>query len=265
MTPDSRSSRTIPPSAAPAVCRGAPRGLVCNLRLEPDEAEARPSARVTADLQGAEVEGVTVFRSSPAHLELRVRVKVRPTTAPGRYPGSLHVGGLTVPIVAEVEPAPRVHCEPSRLLLDAKPRGTASADITLLNTGNVPCVVPTSSTFCLFDGHGIDHAVWVALSGEPTPEKQRIDLLLDDLAESHGGLVRARTAKGGGPIPPGEARTVRLTLRFSERLRPHSRYVGAWDLDGVRLPVRVNVIGPQPSPTEEENEPSPTEEENEKA
>ena len=83
-------------------------------------------------------------------------------TTPGSYPGSLQIGWLAVPIVAEAEPSPRV-CEPSRLVLDVKPRATLTTDLRLLNTGNVPCVVPMTSTFCLFDGHGIDHAIWVAL------------------------------------------------------------------------------------------------------
>jgi hypothetical protein len=254
MTPNTLRTGGTPASAAPTVCRGKPGRLMCSLTIEVGAGEFRAGARVTAALQGAEVQGVTVFGSTAAHPELRVSLQARSTTAPGRYPGSLQIGGLTVPIVAEVEPSPRVRCEPSRLLLDVKPRGTVTRELMLHNTGNVPCVVPITSTFCLFDGHGIDHAVWVALTGEPTPEKQRIDLLLDDLAESHGGLVRARTAKGQDPISPGETRTVQLRLRFSERIRPQRRYVGAWDLDGLRLPVRVTAVGAKPSSNEREDE-----------
>jgi hypothetical protein len=254
MTPNTLRTGSTPASDAPTVFRGKPGRLMCSLPIEAAAAEFRAGAHMTAVLQGAEVQGVTVFGSTAAHPELRVSLQARSTTAPGHYPGSLQVGGLTVPIVAEVEASPRVRCDPSRLVLSVKPRETVTSDLRLLNTGNVGCVVPITSTFCLFDGHGIDHAVWVALTGEPTPEKQRIDLLLDDLAESHGGLVRARTAEGRDPIPPGEARTVQLRLRFSERIRPQRRYVGAWDLDGLRVPVRVNAIGTNPSSNEPEDE-----------
>jgi hypothetical protein len=254
MTPSTGRMSNTPGSAPPTAFRGAPRQLTSSLTIEPRAAEVRASSRVTATLQGAEVQAVTVFRSGGGHPEVRVSLQARPTTAPGRYPGSLEIDGLTVPIVAEVEPSPRVQSEPSRLVLDVEPRSTVTSELRLLNTGNVPVEVPVSSTFCLLDGGGIEHAVWVALTGEPTPDKQRIDLLLDDLAESHGGLVRARTAKRQGPLPPGEARDVHLTLRFSERLRPGRRYAGAWDLEGLRLPVRVSAVGPAAGADERETE-----------
>ena len=32
---------------------------------------------------------------------------------------------------------------------------------------------------------------------------------------------------------------MRLTLRFSDRLRPGKRYAGAWRADGLRIPFRI--------------------------
>jgi len=254
VSPSTRRTDTTLASPAPTVFRGAPDQLTCSVPLEPGKDRARASARPTAALEGAEVERVTVFGSSAVGpQQRRVNLRARSTTPPGRYPGSLRIGGRTIPIEAEVEASPRVRCEPGRLVLDVKPRGMVTTEVTVLNSGNVPCMVPISSTFCLFDGDGVHHAIWVALTGEPTPEKQRIDLLLDDLAESHGGLVRVRTAKGEDPILPGEARTVQLTLRFSERLRHPRRYAGVWEVDGLRIPVRVTAVAPQPSSEEEGN------------
>lgn len=252
MSPSTRRTDTTLASPAPTVFRGVPDQLTCTVPLELGKDWTRAGARPTAALEGAEVQRVTVFGSSAVgRWERRVNLRVRSTTPPGLYPGSLQIGGRTIPIEAEVQASPRVRCEPRRLALDVKPRGIVTTEITVLNSGNVPCVVPISSTFCLFDGDGIHHAIWVALTGEPTPEKQRIDLLLDDLAESHGGLVRVRTAKREDTILPGEARTVQLRLRFSERLRHPHRYAGVWEVDGLHLPVLVTACAPQPSSDEE--------------
>jgi len=232
---------------SPALLCGAPEQLTCKLALEPmaDSTRAQVPAQPTATLEGAEVQRVTVFASSAGAPELRVSLRTRPTTPPGRYAGSLQFGDRTIPIEAEVEPSARMECEPARLALDVQPRGLATAELRLINRGNVPFTIPVSSTFGLFDGDGIHHAVWVALTGEPTPEKQRIDLLLDDLAESHGGLVRVRAAKGQDPILPGEARVVQIRLRFSDRLQHPRRYGGVWEVDGLQVPVLVTAVAPE--------------------
>ena len=69
-----------------------------------------------------------------------------------------------------------------------------------------------------------------------------MDVLLDDLAESHGGLVevRARSAKTR-TIAPGASREAELTLRFSDRLQPGRTYGGSWNPEGLHLRVRVTV------------------------
>ena len=137
-----------------------------------------------------------------------------------------------------MEERPRLEADPRRLSVEVAPGGTASVELTILNTGNVPRDLSGASTFCIFDGQGTEHAFWAALATDPPEGKQRIDVLLDDLAESHGGLVTARVEKGAA-VEPGESRDVRLTLRFSDRLQPGKRYAGSWRVDGLRIPVRV--------------------------
>jgi len=93
----------------------------------------------------------------------------------------------------------------------------------------------------VFDGSGVAHAFWVAFVSEPVEGKERIDLLLDDLAQSHGGLVELRARAGERRVAPGESRDVELTLRFSDRLRPGHAYAGSWDAEGLHLRIRVSV------------------------
>jgi hypothetical protein len=91
----------------------------------------------------------------------------------------------------------------------------------------------------------MEHAVWAALASDPPSGRKRIDVLLDDLAESHGGLVTT-AVKRGASIAPGESRHIQVTLRFSDRLRPGKHYAGAWRDEGLRVPVRITTPAAAP-------------------
>jgi hypothetical protein len=199
-----------------------------------------------ASLRGADVRRLTVRRLArgDAHAR-RVTLRLSRTTPPGKYSGSAEIEGRTVPIVAEVEPLPRLGAEPRRIAVEAEPGGAATVDVQLVNTGNVPCDVSGTTTFCLFDGSGLEQAVWAALASDPPEGRKRIDVLLDELADSHGGLVTTRAARGA-TIRVGESRQVQLTLRFSDRLKPGKRYAGSWRVDGLRLPVRITTPAAAP-------------------
>lgn len=206
-----------------------------------------PATEPEASLEGADVRTLTVRSLERAGVEAqRATLRLPRTTPPGTYEGSAVIDGQTVAIVAEVERRPRLEADPRRVALEVAPGETATVAVTLLNTGNVPCDVSDTTTFCLFDGRGFEHAFWAALTSEPPEGKQRVDVLLDDLAESHGGLVTTKV-EGGAAIEPGESREVRLTLRFSDRLQPDKRYAGTWRAEGVRIPVRVTSRAAKPT------------------
>jgi hypothetical protein len=193
-------------------------------------------------LEGAEVRGLAVrplTREGPP--TSKVTLRLPKTTPPGSYAGSVEIGGRQVPVVVEVEPRPKLEVSPARLSFEVEPGAEVTAGVTLFNAGNVPCQVPAASTFCVFDGSGVDHAFWVALVSDPPEGKQRIDLLLDDLADSHGGLVEVRARAGKKTVAPAESCDVEVTLRFSDRLQPGRGYAGSWDAEGLHLRVRVSV------------------------
>jgi len=167
-------------------------------------------------------------------------------TPPGTYRGSLELGGEKLPIVGEVEPRGRLDAIPRRLAIEAEPGGEVTVDVVLVNTGNVPCTIPAAAKFCVFDGSGIDHAFFVALASPPPEGRQRVDVLLDELAESHGGLVEARAQAGKRTIAPGESAGVKLSLRFSDRRRPGRSYAGTWEAEGLGLSIRVTVPEAKP-------------------
>jgi len=228
------------------VFRGPPDRLASLLPVARAAAAREAVKEPAANLRGAEVRGLTVRTLARSGLDARrVTLRLPRSTPPGTYEGSAEIEGQEIPIVAEVEERPRLEADPRRLSVEVAPGGTASVAVTVLNTGNVPRDLSGASTFCIFDGQGTEQAIWAALATDPPEGKQRIDVLLDDLAESHGGLVTARVEKGAA-VKPGESRDVRLTLRFSDRLQPGKRYAGSWRVDGLRIPVRVTTPAAKP-------------------
>jgi len=218
--------------AEPVVFRGPPDRLATLMPAvgAPEGAEAT--------LKGVEVRTLAVRPTEgDAH---KATLKVSKTTPPGTYKGTAVIEGKEVPIVAEVEGKARLDAHPRRVAVEAAPGARHTVELTLVNTGNVPCDVAGTSTFCLFDGRGIEHAVWAALDKEPPKGKGRMDVFLDDLAGSHGGLVAAKVEKGA-TIAPGESGTVTVSLRLPDRLQAGGRYSGAWETGGIRIPVRVAV------------------------
>ena len=172
---------------------------------------------------------------------LRATLRLPATTPPGNYQGVARIAGRELPIAVEVEPYARTRSHPSRLEVEAGPGSEVAVELMLVNEGNVPLELPSRSSFCLFEGDGIHHALWAALTSDPPAGKQRVDLLLDDLADSHGGLVDVRPSAPPAPIAPGATQAVRLSLRFSDRLRAGHEYSGSWEPAGLRLPLRVSV------------------------
>jgi hypothetical protein len=220
------------------VFRGPPDRLASLVASPVGDAEAAAEQEPEATLRGAEVRGLSVRTLARAGDARRATLRLAKSTPPGTYRGSAEIEGQKVPIVVEVEGRPCLEADPRRIIVEAAPGGKATVGVTLLNTGNVPCDVSETTRFCLFDGGGVEHAFWAALASDLPKGKQRVDVLLDDLADSHGGLVTL-AVEDGAAIAPGESRDVRLTLRFPDRLRPGKRYAGAWRAEGLRVPIRV--------------------------
>jgi hypothetical protein len=113
-----------------------------------------------------------------------------------------------------------------------------------LNMGNVEIPIERRSSFCLFDPRGVDVAIYHALTEKPAADQRRLDRATEEIAESHGGLVRATVREGAGVLPPGEFRELLVELHFSERVRPGKSYYGAWFLGESGLGIQVEGMTP---------------------
>jgi hypothetical protein len=209
-------------------------------RLEAVLPDVSIEEEATAILEGADVPRFRLRPLAGDASAVRATLKLPATTPPGTYRGVVRIGERELPAAVQVEPHQRARSHPPRLSVEAGPGSSVPVELVVANEGNVAFTVPTKSSLCLFEGDGIHHAIWTALTSDPPEGKQRVDVLLDDLADSHGGLVDVR-AEGQVSIAPGDAQTVVLTLTFSDRLRAGHEYTGTWEPGGLRVPLRVSV------------------------
>lgn len=167
------------------------------------------------------------------------------TTKPGRYDGTMELGGSAMPIEIEVQPRPQMRFYPAWLSLAAHPDEHLEINVGAVNLGNVEVPIERRSTFCLFEPRGVDVAIYHVLTEEPPADQRRLDRAAEEIAKSHGGLVRAIVREGAGNLPPGEFRELVVELHFSERVRPGRSYYGAWFLGESGLGIQVE--GTEPS------------------
>ncbi len=237
--------------AAPLRFRGSPRIVQGLAPLNPDQAL---NAELSLDLKLPQEHRVT--RQTPEHplqsvplssFASRLRFSLPESTPPGTYEGSVQIGGETYPVVVEVEPHPQLFISPRQLILQATPGQEVTVNLTLGNSGNVTCEIRKAYAFGLFEVNGLDRAIGAALTQAPAEGRTRLDKLMDEVADNHGGSVRVNVREGTGVLAPGELRDLTVTLRFTDRLKPEHTYWGTWPLYNLRYYVKV-FVGPSPAP-----------------
>lgn len=163
-------------------------------------------------------------------------------TPPGRYEGNIELGEERIPVVIDVASRTSLRFLRSRIVCREKPGARITAELTLLNRGNVEVAVPREDTFCVFADDGIARAMYRGLVEEDGDGKQRLDRIIDELAKAHGGLVRTTVLEGSGPLAPEEVRELTVELHFSHRLAGGHTYRGTWQVSGASLDVEIEVV-----------------------
>ncbi len=163
------------------------------------------------------------------------------STSPGHYKGSAEVGGKIIPIVVDVEARSRLRFVPPSVSFRGASGALLETEITVLNLGNVDAIIHPESTFCIFDNHGVDQALYEALTTKEVEGKRRIDRVMDELAQSHGGLVRVAVQHGAGKLAPETSRDLVVEFQFSHRIRSGRTYRGAWFISETSLEVAIEV------------------------
>jgi hypothetical protein len=174
----------------------------------------------------------------------RLRLALPESTPPGTYEGTVQIENISYPIVVEVKPHPYLVITPRQLILQVAPGTEEIVDLMLVNTGNVVCEITKAHLFGLFDVQGVERSIGAALGTSAEKGQGRLNRLMDEAADNHGGLVRVAVREGAGPIEPGALRSVRATLRFSDHLKPGRTYWGTWPILNLKYYVRVFVSSP---------------------
>ncbi len=164
------------------------------------------------------------------------------STPPGLYKGNIELGEERIPVVIDVESRTSLRFLRSRIVCREKPGARITAELTLLNRGNVEVTVPREDTFCVFANDGIARAMYRGLVEEEGDGKQRLDRIMDELAKAHGGLVRVTVIEGSGPLAPEEVRELTVELHFSHRLVAGHTYRGTWPVSAASLDVEIEVV-----------------------
>lgn len=165
--------------------------------------------------------------------------------------------GRDRPARVEVDAAPALRVIPEQLRVRAHPGDLVGTDLTVLNQGNVPVDLRRVQPFGVFLAGGLERALRRAYVDKLSKGERRVDVIADNLAEAHGGLVKMKLQKGSGTLAPGEMRSLEVTLEIPAGLAPGSTYAGNWELAGLVYPVTLTVEGAPPAPPEDEEPEKP--------
>jgi hypothetical protein len=171
----------------------------------------------------------------------RLKFKFPRNTPPGVYKGTVQFGAAEHEFEADVTARPHAAVAPSRLFFRAAAGARASASLLVSNMGNEAFEVPAATGVGLFAEHGVEAALGAAYRDSREGGLQRWAVVADKLAEAHGGLIRVQVTEGAGPLPPNQARTLKLILRFPDNLRAGLVYSGGLRLLNAECLIEVQV------------------------
>jgi hypothetical protein len=233
-------ARKPPP---PLRLQGPPRGL--QTLLPPSAWDFSELPAVEVDVPRPEDVSVQVA-TLPGGAGRALRLELSATTPPGSYRGLVRLARDKWPLTIDVAPHPKLVVVSGPMHVTAEPGGEADAELQVANMGNVSCELPAVYAFGLFEVHGLDHSLAVGFTAD-VAGLDRVGLIADELAASHGGLMRVRVHEGSGQLGPGDARALRVTLHLDPQVRPDCAYFGYWQVheSGCTLPVNVTVTAPE--------------------
>jgi hypothetical protein len=220
--------------------RGTPNRLLATLELR--EFPPAKVCRVVLPDAGSLPLSVRRLRSAEPIVST-LSFRLPKSTPPGSYEGNVELGGKRIPILVDVEPRASLRFIPSRVRCKEQPGARITAELTLLNRGNVEVTVPREDQFCVFANDGLMRAMYRGLVEEDGDGQQRIDRIMDELAKAHGGLVRVTVTEGAGPLAPEEVRDLTVNLHFSHRLIGGHTYGGTWSVSEASLEVEIEAVG----------------------
>jgi len=186
----------------------------------------------------------TIFRArlrrvSRGVSELRLRLPRQ--TPPGVYRGQGRVGDHDIAVAVEVEAKPRVRIHPRETRLSGPPGGNADFEVTVVNQGNVPLVVPSLLRFDLDDEDGQERVLGRTSRATLKEGEGRADRFFEEIRVEHGGEAAVRVVSGAGTVAAGDERVLKCQLEIPKEASEGHTYLGAWDLGIAEHGIIVDV------------------------
>jgi hypothetical protein len=175
-----------------------------------------------------------------------IRATVPVETPPGAYQGTLTGGASERAVVLDVEPSPSLRVVPEQMRIDAKPGETVHRTLNVLNGGNVPVPMRRVQAFGVFMAGGVERALRRGYVRTLAKDQRRVDVIADNLADAHGGLVRMTITSGADSIAPGALEPLEVDVKIPTGLTAGAVYGGNWELPGLVYPVVITVPGEPP-------------------
>jgi hypothetical protein len=176
----------------------------------------------------------------------RMRARIDPHLAPGRYAAQLTSDAGSEKIDILVDPVVTLRIDPPVLKVDGSPGGRLTVDAMVANAGNVPAELPPVGLFGVFRKNGLEDAFGRAYQSDAQDGMQLFQRFVEGLRRNYGGLVRVRIACDGA-VQPGQARAVEFAMVLPDALQSGSRYSGIWPLLNLNYSVQIAVAG-DPNP-----------------
>lgn len=221
--------------------RGLPSGVECITPLDLGVTRyQRPASHLALRAPSGEVpsSGLRIFPVSAGIS--RLWFPLPPYTPPGTYYGNATVGEAEFSMTVDVEPYENLVLSPPQLNLVAASGDHITTHLTLANAGNITCDIGKAHAFGLFDVEGAERAVGATLRDETPEGRDKVNRLMDRLADEHAGFVRVQIEKGEGPIAAGETRQLTARMRFPDNMKPNRAYTGTWVLFNLAYQLRVS-------------------------
>jgi hypothetical protein len=243
----------------PIVFRGAPDALEAIVPVPP---ELRRSIRI--DLNETYESGDAVvprlLTSAVDTTTTLVRLVASPTWAPGTYAGRVSSDAGEFEATVEVVPQNILTLRPPSLDFRMSPGTSATIDVLIENTGNVPATLRNVYTVGMLEDDAIDDAIGAGLRmRERAPGESRFEVVGDELVSRYAGAARVRIEGLDEPVAPGETSRATVRLSLPRRGQAGRHYDGMLLLEGTRVPVTVTTPSRKPSKSAPEGA-TPTEE-----
>lgn len=236
--------------AATAHARGRPQRLTAMLDRCPAGSRR---ALVRAEIPGGPSELRGTISASAGQGPAILRLRVPPTTPPGRYASTLRLGDAEQALIIEVEPHARTRLLASEGEFESPAGAKHAFTVGIVNTGNVALDVPRKLTLRLTDGDLLG-TILGAVSSAPSGE-DRLRAFADGLAAGDGGSVELTVTKGAGELEAGGARELRARFAMPDGLREGREYIGQWRLGEARYTLRLRPVAAARAPARRRRSP----------